>query len=147
MCIRDSPCVVEMFSPFKCERDHEHGVCTGDELKRTESYTHETCDLLHLCFEHFAQDVTTIFVRSPDAPKCRADPSASAESSSGGEEGASSGAKTPGGRVSPDAGPQAERVNSDAGSVSPDAYIHGEICSSDASTPTHVRALRSAVVD
>ena len=42
------PCVVEMFSPLKCERDHEHGVCTGDELKRTESYTPEMLSLIHI---------------------------------------------------------------------------------------------------
>ena len=47
------PTVVEMFSSLKCTRDHEHAVCSGDELRRTESYTPQTCTLLHLCINDF----------------------------------------------------------------------------------------------
>ena len=31
--------VIDAFGCLKCTRDHDHIVCTGDELKRTESYT------------------------------------------------------------------------------------------------------------
>jgi hypothetical protein len=50
------PCVVEMLKDFKRTRDHEHAVCAGDELKRTESYTPEMRDLLHLCMAGFVNN-------------------------------------------------------------------------------------------
>ena len=67
-------CVVEIFGTYRCERDHEHAVCTGEELKRTESYTPEMCDLLHLCIEHFVQNPEFVACPGESGPIARATP-------------------------------------------------------------------------
>ena len=41
----NTQCVVDAFSAMRCARGHQHAVCAGEELRRTESYTPEMCDL------------------------------------------------------------------------------------------------------
>ena len=48
-------CVVDALSGLRGGRDHQHAVCAGEELRRTESYTLEMCGLLHQCLSAFAQ--------------------------------------------------------------------------------------------
>ena len=48
--------VVDAFSAMRCARDHQHAVCAGEELRRTESHTAEMCDLLHQRMSAFVQN-------------------------------------------------------------------------------------------
>ena len=53
---------------YKCTKDHQHGQSRGAALKRAESYTYETTDLIHECFSEFADGMKK-FVTDSSAQK------------------------------------------------------------------------------